>query len=59
MFFICYGEKTINYGLSSPIAFVLFYVDVDHGIVYYLPIQDYFIANPELFDALESKHNYN
>ena len=47
-------KKTINYGLSSPIAFVLFYVDVDHGIVYYLPIQDYFIANPELFDALES-----
>ena len=45
--------KTINYGLSSPVAFVLFYVLVDEGIVYYLPIQDYFIAHPELFDRLE------
>ena len=45
--------KTINYGLSSSIAFVLFYVDVESEKVYYLPIQDYFIANPVLFDQLE------
>lgn len=46
--------KTINYGLSSPIAFLLFYVDLTNEIVYYLPIQDYFIANPVLFDTLEN-----
>lgn len=45
--------KTINYGLSSSAAFVLFYVLVDEGTVYYLPIQDYFIANPDLFDRLQ------
>lgn len=48
--------KTINYGLSSPVAFVLFYVLVDEGTVYYLPIQDYFIANPNLFDRLEANN---
>ncbi len=47
--------KTINYGLSSSAAFVLFYVDLANEIVYYLPIQDYFIANPSLFDKLEQK----
>ena len=45
--------KTINYGLSSSTAFVLFYVSVDDETVYYLPIQDYFIANPNLFDRLD------
>lgn len=44
--------KTINYGLSSSNAFVLFYVDVEIKNVYYLPIQDYFIANPRLFDQI-------
>ena len=52
--------KTINYGLSSPIAFVLLYVTVDDKKVYYLPIQDYFIANPKLFDRLsENKTTLN
>lgn len=46
--------KTINYGLSSSNAFVLFYVDVEASVVYYLPIQDYFIANPELFEKLNN-----
>lgn len=46
--------KTINYGLSSSTAFVLFYVDVVNENVYYLPIQDYFIAHPLLFDKLEN-----
>ncbi len=45
--------KTINYGLSCSNAFVLFYVDVEEEQVYYLPLQDYFIKNPELFDKLE------
>lgn len=44
--------KTINYGLSSTVAFVLFYVDIVKEEVYYLPIQDYFIANPSLYDKL-------
>lgn len=39
--------------MSSSVAFVLFYVLVDEGKVYYLPIQDYFIANPSLFERLE------
>ena len=45
--------KTINYGLNCAEAFVLFYVDVYSQKVYYLPIQDYFIANISLFDKLE------
>ena len=31
-----------------------FYVDNSNEIVYYLPIQDYFIANPNLFELLNS-----
>lgn len=45
--------KTINYALGSPIPFILFYVDVKNEIVYFLPIQDYFIANKHLFKKLE------
>ncbi len=45
--------KTINYGLGCPNAYVLFCADVNNKIVYYLPLQDYFIANPKLFDKLE------
>lgn len=45
--------KTANYGLGSSIAFVIFFVDVDEERVYYLPLQDYFIANPTEFDRLE------
>ena len=46
--------KTINYGLNCRYAFVLFYVDVDNEIVYYLPLQDYFISNISLFKMLKS-----
>ena len=49
--------KTINYGLSSSIAFVLFYVDIESEKVYYLPIQDYFIANPILFNQLKKNES--
>jgi len=47
--------KTIRYGLGSSSAFVLFYVDNVNEIVYYLPIQEYFIANPKLFDKLDTE----
>lgn len=46
--------KIINYALNAPGAFVLFYVDVENEVVYYLPIQDYFIANKTLFDKLDT-----
>ena len=46
--------KTILYGLSSLCAFVVFMVDVSKNEVYYLPIQDYFISQPALFDKIES-----
>jgi hypothetical protein len=49
-------KKTINYGLGSSNAFVLFYVTVDDEKVFYLPLQDYFIANPELFERLENSN---
>ena len=45
--------KTVNYGLGSSNAYVLFYVSIDDEIVYYFPIQDYFIANPSMYDRLE------
>ena len=45
--------KTINYALGSPIPFVLFYVDVKNENVYFLPIQEHFIANKNLFKKLE------
>lgn len=47
--------KTINYALQSPIAFVLFVVDTTSEIVYYQPIQEYFINHPDLLDKLSSK----
>ena len=45
--------KTVRYGLSSSIPYVIFFVDVNKEEVYYLPLQDYFIANANLFDRLE------
>lgn len=46
--------KTIRYGLGSACAFVIFYADVEKEAVYYLPLQDYFISKPELFDRLDN-----
>ena len=51
--------KNINYGLGCANAFLLLLADVNSGIVYYLPIQDYFIANPDFFDKLDSKSTLN
>lgn len=48
-------SKTIKYGLSSSSAFVLLYVDVNREVVYYLPIQDYFISKPEMFHKLDTE----
>lgn len=42
--------KTINYGLCSRIAFVLFVVDTSLRIAYYLCLQDFFIENPIFFN---------
>lgn len=47
--------KTVNYALQSPIAFILFLVDTKNEIVYYQPIQEYIIANPELLGKLSSE----
>ena len=46
--------KTINYALGNANAFVLFLVDVKKEQVYYLPIQDYFITNPNKFELAET-----
>lgn len=47
--------KTINYALGATAAFVLFCVDVINEVVYFLPVQDYFIAHQELFVKLENQ----
>jgi hypothetical protein len=47
--------KTINYAIQSPIAFVLFVVDTSNEIVYYQPIQEYLICNPDLIEKLSTK----
>ena len=49
--------KTIMYALNSANAFVLFYVDVTNEVVYYLPIQDYFIADKKRFDKLDGNQD--
>lgn len=49
--------KTVLYGLGSSSAFVIFYVDTTNEIVYYLPLQDYFISHPTYFDKLDSNKN--
>lgn len=46
--------KTILYGLGSSNAFVIFYVDTTNEVVYYLPLQDYFISNNAYFDKLKN-----
>ena len=45
--------KTIEYALAQRNAFVLFYVDIVREDVYFLPIQDYFIENKDLFEKLD------
>ena len=42
-------KKYINYALRSSNASVLFFCDLKNDVVYYLPIQDYFIKNPDKY----------
>lgn len=49
--------STVNYGLSRSSSFVLLVVDMETEIVYYLPIQEYFIANPMFFDKLRGEQD--
>ncbi|MBQ8318733.1 MAG: DUF4365 domain-containing protein [Lachnospiraceae bacterium] len=44
--------KTVMYALGGYNPFVLFLVDVQNERVYYLPIQEYFLDNPQKFDDL-------
>lgn len=48
--------KTINYALNSKNAFIFVIVDVKKEIAYYLPIQDFFIANSAYFNKLEKNN---
>lgn len=43
--------KTVNYALGNANPFVLFVIDTEKETVFFLPIQDYFISKPSLFDA--------
>ncbi|MBQ8962004.1 MAG: DUF4365 domain-containing protein [Ruminococcus sp.] len=45
--------KTANYAVGSSQPFILFFVNLLTECAYYLPLQDYFIANPDKMDALE------
>lgn len=47
--------STINYALSRASSFVLLLVDMSDETVYYLPIQEFFIANPSYFDKATGK----
>lgn len=53
IFLIPLKKKTTNYALRSRDAFVLFLCDLLNEKVYYLPIQEYFIDNPEEYKRLE------
>ena len=44
--------KTINYALNCKNAFILVLVDIITEEVYYITIQDYFIANRRYFESL-------
>ena len=46
--------KTANYAIGCPQPFVFFLVDLTNSQVYYLPLQDYFIANKEKMEALDN-----
>ena len=48
--------KTVKYALNSIHTFVLFLADVSNETVYYLPLQDYFIDNPDKLDIIEKNN---
>ena len=45
--------KTANYAVGSSQPFILFFVDLLTKCAYYLPLQDYFIANSDKMKSLE------
>ena len=45
--------KTANYAIGCPQPFIFFLVDLTNRQAYYLPMQDYFIANKDKMEALE------
>ena len=49
--------KTLNYAIGSPIAFVVFVVNVTNETVYYQSIQEYFIGNKQEQSKLDSDNN--
>ena len=49
--------KTLNYALRSNNAFLLLFCDLTEEIVYYLPLQDYFIENESEHEKLISNNN--
>ena len=55
-FSFCLEIKTINYALRSNDAFLLLFCVLTTKKVYYLPIQDYFINNEEMYEKLEMKN---
>lgn len=44
--------RTINYALSRANSYVVLLVDISNETVFYLPIQEYFIAEPANFDKI-------
>lgn len=52
--------KTINYGLNCKNAFVFVLVDILESKVYYVALQDYFIAHKEFFyNIMNNKETYS
>lgn len=47
--------KTVNYAIRSGNSFVLFLVDVEKEFVYYVALQEYYIANGIPIDKLENQ----
>ena len=50
--------KTLLYAINSPIAFVLFVVDVENEKIYYQCLQDYYYKNKEIIDKRIKKQKY-
>ena len=47
-------KNTLNYALSRASSYVVLLVDLSDETIYYLPIQEFFIANPTYFPKLSS-----
>lgn len=53
------ATKTLNYAIRSGYTFVLFLVDIDNEITYFLSIQEYFIENPNMLNKLSEQQTIN